>query len=68
MKDKKNYTINVWAWFWAIVTTICLIVGIYNFDTEQWLLCSICLLPAVLFDLFCWSIFFKDMKYLLTRK
>lgn len=48
--QQERHEFNWTAWFYAIIITICLIIGISNFDSERIVLGCLCLLPAVVFD------------------
>ena len=65
--EKESHEFNWVACFFAIITTIGLIVGICNFDLDNILLCCICLLPVALFDFVLIKECILEIKYIYIK-
>lgn len=66
MKDEKH-EFNWTAWFYAIIITIGLVVGICNFDLENIILCCLCLLPVAVCDFIFIRECVLEIKYILYK-
>lgn len=66
--EKEKHEFNWMAWFFAIIITISLIIGICNFDSENAVICCLCLLPVALMDFLFIEECILEIKYILYKR
>lgn len=64
MEHDFNWTV----WFWAIICTVGIVMGISKFDTEHFLMCFIILTPVILFDIYLIRECILEIKQMINKR